>query len=1186
MKPYRPSLCLGRGICACAFALSLTALFVLTLAAASASASRALILEPTVSASTATDGSAKSLEQQQAEADGFAVTLVTAHQWELMTKTQFAAYQVLIIGDAKTCLPNPPGPVSPSPSYLAAENSKGTWEPVVMGKWIHTIAGNRILIGGDPTQHNNGPSGTRRGDILELKGIAFAGAIVGATGAYIDTSCEFEWDPPNTPVPLMDGLSTLGPHQFTAAGVEPGHVAATSICGGSIAIVASTAATTGLSDGELSNWHCSVHAFFNKFPSDWSPLALATDPSVPKVVSARDVGCAACVLLQPPFPWFQSRQPLVSGSPYILVAGSGITVHSDISLFPLVATNPVYTNHTVTATVTKNGVPVVGKTVTFTVTSGPNAVKTATAVTNAFGRASYTYPDSGGAGTDSISATFMEGTALETATTAHKSWVEGTQWYSNGKPIKKGEVVPVVTEGLLTFTIPQLATGAKCKKNDKETVTTPAEGGGTEEVTEFSLSCDGKHSPLCPPGSKLGFVARNLDWHAHLIAGSSPQREAVEHIAVEVRCSDGTVFGTFTGTLTPKMGDSFDEFDTGSGELMGPNGDTLTIAGVDKMKGPVGDEIITTGPPPAGPKLVPEGWRGEHTLGSFSGTIYPEGEEVTGCVFEFGTTLEYGLTAPCTPSPGLSEGPVEVSASTSGLTVGTTYHFRMSATNADGTTASEDETFETLPEEPTAVTGTASSLSHASATVNAAINPDGSEVEACVFAYGTTEAYDSAVPCASLPGAGDEPVAVDASIPGLPANTVYHFTVFAVNSGGVSEGADETFETPPDPPVVVTGAASAVAQSTATLNATVNPDGGVGQDSSCTFEYGTTTEYGSIAQCAPETGTGTSPVEVSASVTGLTAGTTYHFRISASNPGGDSFGGDHTFVTSTGGAGGGPIEVRSTGEYLNCQMVAKKTGKFADSQCSIPAEKKGKPSGSWEKKSVSPCVNVGKKKGLFSDAACTVKAEKKGKPSGSFELCSKTGQCAYTSVGGEATLSTPAFGKNNVTCKNNTDTGEITGNFTDTDRVTFTGCEFLGLPCQSAGPNSTPSGKAGVIVTNLLDSKLVGFPEKYTVINQKFEPENIGPKEGEVWDKLVSSEREPYSSEFECGGIVFLRTQGSDAGTYTKASLNKLSLTAEVNFEDTHGQGLLTEALNEKGEWVPPGGAPSLEEAGTAKITY
>ena len=44
-------------------------------------------------------------------------------------------------------------------------------------------------------------------------------------------------------------------------------------------------------------------------------------------------------------------------------------------------------------------------------------------------------------------------------------------------------------------------------------------------------------------------------------------------------------------------------------------------------------------------------------------------------------------------------------------------------------------------------------------------------------------------------------------------------------------------------------------------------------------------------------GSGESPVAVSASVTGLSANTTYHFRVVAENPGGSSIGEDETFTT-------------------------------------------------------------------------------------------------------------------------------------------------------------------------------------------------------------------------------------------------------------------------------------------------
>ena len=97
------------------------------------------------------------------------------------------------------------------------------------------------------------------------------------------------------------------------------------------------------------------------------------------------------------------------------------------------------------------------------------------------------------------------------------------------------------------------------------------------------------------------------------------------------------------------------------------------------------------------------------------------------------------------------------------------------------------------------------------------------------------------------------------------------------------------------PPAVVTGAASSITATTATLNATVNPKGS--EVSACKLEYGATTSYGSSAPCTPSPGSGENPVAVSASVAGLTSGTTYHFRVSATNAGGTSQGSDGTFQT-------------------------------------------------------------------------------------------------------------------------------------------------------------------------------------------------------------------------------------------------------------------------------------------------
>ena len=187
-------------------------------------------------------------------------------------------------------------------------------------------------------------------------------------------------------------------------------------------------------------------------------------------------------------------------------------------------------------------------------------------------------------------------------------------------------------------------------------------------------------------------------------------------------------------------------------------------------------------------------------------------------------------------------------------------------------------------------------LTQTSATLNARVNPDGQNVTECKFEYGTSTKYGSSVSCAALPGSGSSPVAVSAKVAGLTPNTEYHFRVVTKSSGGTVEGVDVTFKTlKVAAPSVETKAATGVGETSATLNASVNPRGEA--LNACTFEYGTTASYGSSVPCSALPGSGSSPVPVSAAVTGLTANTEYHYRFSATNAAGTAKGEDVTFKT-------------------------------------------------------------------------------------------------------------------------------------------------------------------------------------------------------------------------------------------------------------------------------------------------
>jgi hypothetical protein len=96
-------------------------------------------------------------------------------------------------------------------------------------------------------------------------------------------------------------------------------------------------------------------------------------------------------------------------------------------------------------------------------------------------------------------------------------------------------------------------------------------------------------------------------------------------------------------------------------------------------------------------------------------------------------------------------------------------------------------------------------------------------------------------------------------------------------------------------PFVETKPARSVSKTEALLNGVVNPNGA---ETKYHFEYGTTVSYGkSTAEVS--VGSGTSNLEESKAVSGLTASTTYHFRIVATNSNGTSDGSDHTFTTAS-----------------------------------------------------------------------------------------------------------------------------------------------------------------------------------------------------------------------------------------------------------------------------------------------
>ena len=196
---------------------------------------------------------------------------------------------------------------------------------------------------------------------------------------------------------------------------------------------------------------------------------------------------------------------------------------------------------------------------------------------------------------------------------------------------------------------------------------------------------------------------------------------------------------------------------------------------------------------------------------------------------------------------------------------------------------------------PTATTGIATGVTTTTATLNGTANPNGAATNA-YLQYGLTAGYGSTTPVQAM-GSGFGAVSIGGgSIAGLACNTLYHFRALATNVNGTSMGLDTTFTTIAcTPPAVVTGVATSVGVTGATLNGTANPNGFA---TNANFEYGLTTGYGSTTPVqAMGSGFGAASIGGGA-VSPLACNTLYHFRATANNMGGTVVGSDTTFTTS------------------------------------------------------------------------------------------------------------------------------------------------------------------------------------------------------------------------------------------------------------------------------------------------
>lgn len=184
--------------------------------------------------------------------------------------------------------------------------------------------------------------------------------------------------------------------------------------------------------------------------------------------------------------------------------------------------------------------------------------------------------------------------------------------------------------------------------------------------------------------------------------------------------------------------------------------------------------------------------------------IDPGGLETTWLV-ELGRTDAYGREGagynwPLKPSNGyvLVEQLIgSINGNWGPLQPGVEYHYRVAATNADGTTYGEDQTLTATDGTPPAATNlSAVQIAAGAVVLNGAVDPEGSPLTVCRFHYITEETFQhrgfsaygfplgELVPCAESPwrvGDGTEPVPVHVALSALEPG-VYYFLTEAENA--------------------------------------------------------------------------------------------------------------------------------------------------------------------------------------------------------------------------------------------------------------------------------------------------------------------------------------------------------------------------------------------------------------------
>jgi uncharacterized protein (TIGR02145 family) len=166
----------------------------------------------------------------------------------------------------------------------------------------------------------------------------------------------------------------------------------------------------------------------------------------------------------------------------------------------------------------------------------------------------------------------------------------------------------------------------------------------------------------------------------------------------------------------------------------------------------------------------------------------------TTVTFEYGVTTSYGSTATIPQNPVTGNSNVNVTSDLTGLTPGTTYHFRIKTENSLGITYSSDMTFTTLGKVPDVTVLAATNLQIKTATISGSVNPN-YLLTIVTFEWGTSTSFENTITLTQSTVTGNSSENVSVDLTGLTSGTIYYFRIKATNELGTTYGDHRSFIT-------------------------------------------------------------------------------------------------------------------------------------------------------------------------------------------------------------------------------------------------------------------------------------------------------------------------------------------------------------------------------------------------------